>query len=78
MASLNPQRKLKIFNVTMKWTDIIKRKTLKTGEMPRMVKKFYKWFCKQRLKNLPVTSEIMEIKAKSLNADLNENEVFCK
>ncbi|XP_066254651.1 jerky protein homolog-like [Euwallacea similis] len=44
--------------------------------MPRMEKKLYEWFCKQRFRNLPVTSELLKIKAKSLHGILKEKEHF--
>ncbi|XP_066261193.1 jerky protein homolog-like [Euwallacea similis] len=44
--------------------------------MPRMEKRLYEWFCKQRCKNLPVTSELLKTKAKLLYGELKEKEKF--
>lgn len=70
------KNKANILSLTVRCAGKIKRKTLKSGENPRMEEKLYKWFCKQRSKNLPVTSELLKVKAKSLNAVLNETQRF--
>lgn len=70
------KKKVEILKVASQISGCQKRKTLKRGELPKMEKNLYKWFCQQRLKNLPVTSELLKAKAKSLNEALNETETF--
>lgn len=70
------KNKVNILKITSQAAGKLKRKTLKQGEMPRMEKKLYKWFCKQRFKNLPVTSELLKAKAKSLHEEMKEKEKF--
>lgn len=70
------KNKINILKVTSKCAGRLKRKTLKQGEMPRMEKRLYRWFCKQRLKNLPVTSELLKAKAKLLQEAIKEGSDF--
>ncbi|XP_030759600.1 jerky protein homolog-like [Sitophilus oryzae] len=53
-----------------------KMKTLRHSECPRMEKALYKWFLKQREKNLPVTGLMIQEKAKLLHNEYKESSPF--
>lgn len=62
-----------------------KRCTLKKAEYPRMEKMLYKWFVKQRGKNVPISAEILRSKASHLyskiyqtNSGFNASEGWLK
>lgn len=69
-------KKRDILKVTSRRSEIRKRKTLKSCKMPRMEKKLYSWFCTQRLKNVPVSIELLKTKAKAINETIAENPNF--
>lgn len=70
------KNKKAILEVTAKCEGKIKRKTLRKGEMPLVEAKLYHWFNQQRLKNLPITSELIKAKAKYFNDQLKEKSSF--
>ena len=43
--------------------DKIKKRTLKAAENPKMESLLYKWFTRQRERNLPVTADMLKHKA---------------
>lgn len=49
-----------------------KRAVIRACEYPRMEKALYKWFLKQRERNLPVSAEILKSKAKQLHTKIQE------
>lgn len=50
-----------------------KKKTLRKGELPRMEKMLYKWFIKQRSRNVPIGSNMIKAKAKEIHQRIKEN-----
>lgn len=69
-------KKLKITEVVSNTLAPSKKCTLRTAEFPKMEKKLYKWFLKQREKNLPITADIIKQKALILHQKMNINIKF--
>lgn len=53
-----------------------KRKTLKSAKSPKMEKKLYEWFLKQREKHMPVNGQILKEKAKFFQHKFKETDDF--
>ncbi|XP_031344576.1 jerky protein homolog-like [Photinus pyralis] len=69
-------RILKIVHQSIKPGKIQKR-TLKEAENPKLERLLYKWFVKQRERNLPVTGDMIKQKALVIHKQLNsQNETF--
>lgn len=49
-----------------------KRMTIKTAEYPRMEKALYSWFLKMRSKHVPVSTDLIREKAKSIHNKIKE------
>lgn len=55
---------------------LLKQRTLQSAEMLLMEKQSYTWFCKQRMKRLPASNEMIKTKVKELHSILKENKSF--
>lgn len=51
-----------------------KRKTLRASELPKMEKRLYQWFVKQREKHYPVNALALKQKAKEIHLKIKEKE----
>ncbi|XP_053960009.1 jerky protein homolog-like [Anastrepha ludens] len=53
-----------------------KRKTLRASELPKMEKRLYQWFVKQREKHYPVNALALKQKAKEIHLKIKEKECY--